>query len=1155
MPRSKLLQILSFFATFLVSAALLPAYAETFRNPQRLPLPIDPYGVATGDLNGDGRNDIVWTERPVYPGTVLFHVLLAGANGQYTPAPSLSLSFYPTAVHCILQDVTGDQQTDLVCIGASNNYTDVFLITYPGKGDGTFASPVQTSVTAQPVVSAPILARAGDLNGDGLPDLLVMNAYNSTTLPYLSDGHGGFRAAASFPGSFNYSVPTVTDLNGDGKLDVLWPTGPRVNRGNGDGTFSLPVPYDPGNDAKCAFGDVDHDGHLDAACTWYDNGDADGYIHLAVLHGNSDGSFSRNPIFTRTFGNGENEDDGVATILFPILITDLNGDGNADIVSASGDGYCVLLGGANTTWNGQPQQFIAASWQSQFGLSSIYGLSLADMNGDGLPDLVAVGPNGLYLTYAQRDGTLSSAPAPEVGQVSASAALVDVNGDGNLDVVSVGDTALKLSLGRGDGTFNPPQPLTSTGNFVRASHITQTVINGDFNGDGKQDLLATGSVDVYTGQNYLLFGHGDGTFDAPRPTPIALGRVADLNNDGRSDVLSIQNNATSTNLLIASLSRGDGTFTTVSTSLPAEIVSSGFTFPSSGPALADFRHSGHLDASIASYNHAYLLAGRGDGTFNANVSPLALPDLPGLTKVTASDIAAADFDHDGNPDLAVLVQYGTGLYSSGIPSSSAVWVFYGNGDGTFSPSVLAGTFNRPAQTLTAGDLDGDGRADLVLTYDNVYFDNGVLVVHALANRTWGPETDYTGGVGLAPLWITDINHDGRNDLVISNGMQINGPASSIAVLLNEPPATVTGSLTATPEPSNVTYPFTLHATLLPSNAADSLSGTVTFSLDGTVVGTAALTGNTASFGLSGTGVAVGTHTLSASWPGNSTYPPITLTGIHTVTLLPLNITLAATPTSLLVGATVTASTTFTAAVPPNQASSQFPALMTLSDNGVALARQPVSQSSFTLPSLALGTHMLSVSYPGDALFAATQSNSVTITVTQPAPPSDFSLALSPATLTLSPGSAATVAVQLTSIGSFAGPLTLTYGTLPTYSTLTLTPPSVQITAGGTASSTLILNTLLKTATEVPLDLGSKQSPLAFAALLLVFLPLTSLQRNRLTRLLSFTLLGLMLVALTGCINTYYTANAVASGTYQLPVTATDSNHISHTATLTVIVTR
>lgn len=1007
--RTKLHLLFLLLAAIFGPAVARDGRAETFRNPRRIPLTVDPYGVTTGDLNGDGRNDIVWIDFPG-SGTTLLHILLANAGGQYTSAPDVALPFRPAAIQCIVEDVTGDKRNDLVCGALASNFTDVFLITYVGEGDGTYAVPMQTKVANQQSSFTPYLAGAGDLNGDGLSDVLLMNAYDSGVRPYLADGLGGFKPAGSFQGSFNASLPTVTDVNGDGKLDVVWPAGPRVNLGNGDGTFSGPVQYDPGFASTCALGDVDGDGHLDAACTWYDSGDLDGFIHLTVLHGNRDGSFNPTPLFTRTFGNGENQYDGLATIVAPFLIFDLNGDGYADIVSLSGDGYCVLLGGPNAMWSGQPRQFVASSLR---GPGTLNIISIADMDGDGLPDITSVGANGLYITYAQRDGTLSSAPATEVGQVSSSSTLVDVNGDGKLDVVSAGDNDLKLSLGNGDGTFASPQPITTNGNFGREDHVASLVVSGDFDGDGKQDLLATGSV-AFTAQNYILFGGGDGTFEPPTPIDISLGKVADLDGDGLSDVYSIQNNATGTNSLIVSLSEGDSAFTTVSTNLPPETVANGFTAPASGPALADFRHTGRLDAVVASFNNVYVLRSKGDGSFDTNGATLAIPALPNLDKLASNDIAAGDFDGDGKPDIAVLVQYGSGIYELGTPTS-AVWVFYGNGDGTFSTATLAGTFNRDAQTLTAGDLNGDGLADLVLTSQAT----SVLIVHALSNRSWGAESDYIGGVGLSPLWITDINKDGRNDLVISNAKSSNQASNSISVLLNDS-SNADGTLTAAPEPSNVTYPFTLNASFTPADVSDAISGTVTFSLDGAVMGTGNLSGNSASLAITGAGIAAGTHTLAAAWPGDSGHPAVTLQGSHVVSLLPLTISLAATPTSLIVGGTVTATATFTPGVVPSAADYQFTGAATLLDNGVAIAQQPASRNglSFTLPSLDAGTHTLSVSYPGDALFAAAQSNTITVTVT--GAPTVTSLTATPATSTFGMPVTLTAAVTSTSPGNITG---------------------------------------------------------------------------------------------------------------------------------------
>jgi len=168
--------------------------------------------------------------------------------------------------------------------------------------------------------------------------------------------------------------------------------------------------------------------------------------------------------------------------------------------------------------------------------------------------------------------------------------------------------------------------------------------------------------------------------------------------------------------------------------------------------------------------------------------------------------------------------------------------------------------------------------------------------------------------------------------------------------------------------------------------------------------------------------------------------------------------------------------------------------------------------------------------------------------------SGFTIALSPSTITLPPGATGSVGIQLGSVGNFAGPLALTYGTLPTYATASVSPTTVTLTAGGTGSSTLRLNTVLKASNIIPVKPGSKELPVVFTALILSLVPLRSWRRNKLARLLGFALLIVTLQAITGCTNAWYTGNAVAPGTYQIPVTATDVNHNSQTATLTVLIT-
>jgi hypothetical protein len=735
----------------------------------------------------------------------------------------------------------------------------------------------------------------------------------------LGNGQGGFKPGIAIPNGINGQLPVAADINGDGIPDLLFPVGPTVELGKGDGTFGPMTSYATLSyyDATCIFHDMDGDGHLDAVCGYPEtnNGDITGATDLIILHGNPDGSFNTTPIADKTFGDHNTVYDGDGTFEIPTYVADVNGDGILDILGNSGDGLAVLLGGPHLTFS-TPLHYAQAVVGYGFGQTfSLYQSQFVDVNGDGNPDIVATGPNGIYITYGQGNGTFASAIAPEVAEVIGYPTVADFNGDGIPDIAATGDTAIKLSLGKGDGSFGAPTALSnnngaidfSTGQIPADAHI----LHGDSNGDGKLDLLAIGSPATYQYNSYIFFGHGDGSFNAPLLVPNSSvifpmsaqlydNAVFDINQDGRSDILSSSaNNAgppPATAQINFALSNGDGSFRNATTSVPFDLQQGVFAYLTF-PALADFNRDGKLDAVYGSVTNVYVVNGHGDGTFDTTATPLPIPAIQGQASQNTLSVTTADFDGDGNQDFAVLAQYGAGQFPYPSPLATAAWVFYGNGNGTFTSPVLVGTFDRNYTGIAAKDLNGDGLADIVLqTSGSLGGGYAVGIIDSQAARTFGPEFNYTAGTGLSSLAITDVNHDGWPDLIFGNG-DSNVRASSVTVLLNEG-TTCFGCTDATTtaltcNPSTISIGATSLFSAMVTSPGRTPSGSITFTDNGNPLGQPFLVNGNATFTY--TDQTTGAHGIVANYIPTGSFGASSASCSVTVNGLPTTTTVAVSP--------------------------------------------------------------------------------------------------------------------------------------------------------------------------------------------------------------------------------------------------------------------
>ncbi len=633
-------------------------------------------------------------------------------------------------------DFNGDGNPDLAVVNHDDGTVSIFF----GSPDGSLIKSADYVVGTGPIAIA-----VGDFNGDGKPDLAVVNQ-NCVTLcepgyvsVLLNLGNGIFQTSLPYATGTDPVSIVAGDFNGDGKIDLA--VASAITRGQPvPGTVSVLLNNGDGTfrsradyPAGSGVGDlttVDFSGTGRLSLAVTNFVSLNGINAVTILHNRGDGTFQA-PVSYPT-GQGPRW----------VVSADFNHDGNPDLaVANSADNtVSILLGRRDGTFASKvdysvapgPNEMVVGDFSGSHQLDLAVTASTSDRGGGAVSLLLGKG-----------DGTFQNAVSYGTGNDPFAVVAADFNRDGRLDLAFINGDVNRVSvlLGNGNGTF-PSHTDYPCGNAPIAVAV------GDFNGDGLLDIVVVNSGDNTVS---IFLGRPNGSFVSSGTYPVGLNpssvAIGDFKGDHRLD-LAVTNSGDNTVSIL--LNHGDGTFVLSDTYAVG--------IDPSSVAVADFNGDGKPDLVVANAgdNTVSILLNRGDGRFQTVASYTTGP--------APASVIAADWNGDGKPDLAV-ADGGAPLNGLG---PGLVSVLLNHGDGTFANTIDYETGPYPI-SVVAADFNGDGKLDLALA-TNLDIYGRVSILNGNGDGTFQSNVDYEGGFGIYSLVAADFNWDGKPDLAVASNL-------------------------------------------------------------------------------------------------------------------------------------------------------------------------------------------------------------------------------------------------------------------------------------------------------------------------------------------------------------------------------------------------
>jgi hypothetical protein len=707
------------------------------------------------DLNGDTHLDFAVVD---YASTTL-NVFLSEGDGNFQEPRAFQVGQNP--LHLAIGDFNDDGLLDFVTSNRWQNSSGFFSASVIfGDGSGGFSESTELQIG-----QAPADLRVADLNRDGIDDVLVTCSQALSVAILISNGDGTFLDATYVSTAVAPHDLVLDDLDHDGDLDMIVANreGNEIQMFRGDGAagFTAPstIPQTGTWPNTLQSGDLDGDGNTDFV-TVYGQGDR---TKVSLHYGLGNGSFSSPE--TVTF----------AGFVLRVQLADFDGDGSIDIIATLPDDDQVEVAINDDSLSFAKRYLIPFDREP-------HELSVADINRDGWNDILVSGVEAgtvgilyteqtILLTHnldytspaseaslqispgsnlngsaifrvtvedAGLNGTLddplfADATSFSVGTDPHSVSVGDFNGDGKQDLVTAdrNDDNVSILLGDGSGAFSDATTFS-------VGDEPQSIFLSDFNGDGNQDVATANSGDDNVS---ILLGDGSGSFMAAANVasgPVSSSvSVGDFNGDGKQDL--VVTNDTPSNAVSILLGDGTGSFsspTTFAVGLRPYSVSVG-----------DFDGDGHQDLAVVNHSddNVSILLGDGNGSFAAATN-FAVNDQPVFVSV-------GDFNGDGNQDL-VTANF----------LSKNVSILLGDGSGSFAEAVNFGVGSGP-ETLSVGDFNGDGKQDVATANVN---GNDVSILLGDGSGSFAEAANFGVGSGPETVSVGDFNGDGYQDLATAN---------------------------------------------------------------------------------------------------------------------------------------------------------------------------------------------------------------------------------------------------------------------------------------------------------------------------------------------------------------------------------------------------